>query len=79
MDKDASGPAFPYSGVHKGSDMNYIIDNHGMTLRDYFAAKALVIAARGAKGEPEGAYYETVDGIASRAYLLADAMLKARG
>lgn len=48
------------------------------TLRDYFAAEALIVAARDVDGEPEGAYIETVQGIASRAYLLADAMLKAR-
>lgn len=61
------------------SNYEKIWSSPGMTLRDYFAAKALIVAARGADGEPEGAYFETVDGIASRAYLLADAMLKARG
>lgn len=69
MSKDNSGPAFPYSGVHKGEKENMIVDSHGMTLRDYFAAKAMqaMIAAH----EPDGA-------IPGWAYGMADEMLKAR-
>ena len=43
----------------------------GMTLRDYFAAKAM----QGFQGEW---VYDNSDEIASKAYALADAMLKAR-
>lgn len=82
-DKDG-GPAFPVPGLHRG---DY---NNGMTLRDYFAAKAIpgVIAAlkkdlNGAldfnlssddDGEP------SVDAIlvAEDAYGVADAMLRVR-
>ncbi|EKQ6526311.1 hypothetical protein P6O13_001712 [Klebsiella aerogenes] len=69
MSKDSGGPAFPYSGVHKGEKENTIVDSHGMTLRDYFAAKAMqaMIAAH----EPDGA-------IPGCAYGMADEMLKAR-
>lgn len=41
MSKETGGPAFPYSGLYKGEDATHIIDSHGMTLRDYFAAKAM--------------------------------------
>jgi len=42
--------------------------NEGMTLRDYFAAKAI----------NEVGWYENMDNSAAMAYLIADAMLKAR-
>jgi hypothetical protein len=73
MAKDQKKPqAFPYSG--EGDDMN---TSAGMTLRDYFAAKALqgIISANGdSSGYLE--YEEEV--VAKNAYKLADAMLKAR-
>lgn len=75
--KDTSGPAFPYSGVHKGSDMNYIIDSHGMTMRDYFAAKAMQAMISNPNiidTDSDGA----VNYASSAAYKFADAMLKAR-
>ncbi len=43
----------------------------GMTLRDYFAAKAM-------QGFQEQWVYDNSDEIASKAYTLADAMLKER-
>lgn len=49
-----------------------------LSLRDYFAAQSIQVAARDGHGDSEGAYWETVDGIASRAYLMADAMMKQR-
>ena len=48
----------------------------GMTLRDYFATKAIEGAASGDGGLPDSSYCQL---IAKRAYELADAMLKARG
>ena len=63
--KDQKKPnAFPYSGV--GDDMNY---SRGMTLRDYFAAKAMQALI-----DNDGLFSE----IPTHAYALADAMLKAR-
>jgi hypothetical protein len=47
----------------------------GMTLRDYFAAKAMSALLR-LEINKEG--WATVHGIASDAYKVADAMLKAR-
>lgn len=60
--KDTGGPAFPYSRL--GSDAD------GMTLRDYFAAKAmqaLITRIPMSGGEK-----------ARDAYAIADALLKAR-
>lgn len=63
MSNDNGGPAFPVAG----SEHNYPIE--GMTLRDYFAAKAMqaMITAH----EPQGA-------IPGWAYEMADEMLRAR-
>lgn len=73
MSNENVGPAFPYSGVHKGEKVNHIIDSHGMTLRDYLAAKAM-------QGElASGGASKHLDSIASRSYAIADAMLRARG
>ena len=60
--KNTGGPAFPHSGL--GSDAD------GMTLRDYFAAKAMqaLITRISMSGGDQ----------ARKAYEIADAMLKAR-
>ena len=54
------GPAFPSTHPHGKED--------GMTMRDYFAAKAMMLSM------PD---WTTIE-IARRAYVMADAMLKAR-
>ena len=59
-------PAFPTT-MHNYGDGKYA--SHGMTLRDYFAAKSL---------PPLMSSYEDIDGIAGAAYKMADAMMKAR-
>lgn len=63
-----SVPAFPLQYVHADEDAQY----NGMTLRDYFAAKAMqgLIPPHGYNYSPEAK--------AVAAYELADAMLKAR-
>lgn len=59
------GPAFPVPDLH----------NNGMTLRDYFAAKAM----QGLLAQSQGAALgSTVETAAEYAYAMADAMLKAR-
>ena len=55
-------PAFPLPNM-----------NTGMTLRDYFAAKAM----QGLISEPS--FKGTIEMFANRAYAIADAMMKARG
>ena len=74
--KDTGGPAFPRPG-----DFN---PQTGMTLRDYFAAKAMQSILRGydAVSSFEDEEVNDPEGmpklIAKDAYIMADAMLKAR-
>lgn len=78
------GPAFPskqkalmIKSEHIGIASEYEIDTNGMTLRDYFAAKAMQGMIE-AFGKSEGDTNIIPSGIASYAYGIADAMLKAR-
>jgi hypothetical protein len=66
MIKQTGGPAFPLSGEWSQ------IKEKGMTLRDYFAAKAM--QAEMTQGIHENDFVE----IAARFYKIADAMLEAR-
>lgn len=76
MSKDNGGPAFPRDGYQIEDEYGRketIQGKSGMTLRDYFAAKAMqgMIASYG--------YLRSeVDVIAESAYDCADAMLKER-
>ena len=67
---NTGGPAFPSTLQYFPEDTNYE-EAAGMTLRDYFAAKALMSLATYEEYPPERA--------ANYAYEYADAMLKARG
>lgn len=75
--KDDGGPAFPelnvYTGYNRDMDRTEVMSDttHGMSLRDYFAAAALV----GMQAHPAN---ERPDSAARWAYEVADAMLKAR-
>jgi len=74
MSKDTGGPAFPtknYKAVVPVAT-GYA---EGMTLRDYFAAKAM----QGLLSDPDWRQYTTFVETAFDAYKQADAMLKARG
>ena len=71
-------PAFPgkqkallIKSEHSDIAKEYEIDQNGMTLRDYFAAKAMQAELTGYQGE-------RYDRVAKEAYKMADAMLKAR-
>lgn len=72
------GPAFP---VYPRIQINQTRELNGMSLRDYFAAKAISVAANFEEKSPT--YYHgptkqpTYQGVAERAYLIADAMIKA--
>lgn len=72
------GPAFPTQ--YEGSTRS---DGAGMTLRDYFAAKALPALIDRAKYERFDLTIgtaKTIDELAAvRAYAIADAMLRVRG
>lgn len=66
MSKPTGGPAFPVPGLHEDESFN------GMTLRDYFAAKAMQ-ASRSRQSQ-----YVSWDDLAKDSYEIADAMLAAR-
>lgn len=70
MSAQNGGPAFPIPA----SDMQY----NGLSIRDYFAAKAMQAFYSGilACGEPMTLEDDAV--FAKRSYILADEMLKAR-
>lgn len=73
-DKDNGGPAFPspeWSDAHG----NIAPQEYGMTLRDYFAAKAMQGFAA-SESEESGHWIDET--MAERAYAWADAMLEAR-
>ena len=65
------GPAFPTITWDFGGETD------GMTMRDYFAAKAMQGFIRGAKGM-FGDVIDTDENIAKSAYKMADAMLAER-
>ncbi|WP_267399031.1 hypothetical protein [Pseudomonas sp. GM_Psu_2] len=67
MSINNGGPAFPIPGLQHDEDFN------GMTLRDYFAAKAM----QAFNANPDFTN-DNVRKIAELAYLQADEMLKAR-
>ena len=64
---DNGGPAFPLQSIGPEFEPGYA----GMTLRDYFAAKAM-------QGMVAGNWNTNYDDWAKHAYRLADAMIKAR-
>jgi hypothetical protein len=70
MIKDTGGPAFPTEVVNTND--GYI--HRGMTLRDYFAAKAM----QGLLASDIECGPDDVASVVASAYILADAMLKAR-
>ncbi len=71
MSKETGGPAFPSEGVVTNDGIFY----DGMTLRDYFAAKAMQGAIAGCAAKGEVIMYSDLSGLA---YEVADAMIKAR-
>jgi hypothetical protein len=59
----------------KEANINVVLENRGMTLRDYFAAKAMQAILQANKG----IYFTPPDtDLSASAYEMADAMLKAR-
>jgi hypothetical protein len=68
---NTGGPAFPLQSIGPEFPPGYA----GMTLRDYFAAKAM--QGELASQSPENEY-TNLDALAALSYRMADAMLKAR-
>ncbi len=73
MSKPTGGPAFPAPGLQDDEGFN------GMTLRDYFAAKAMLVVAQDLTEDQKTYGVRVADElVAERAYRLADVMLAAR-
>jgi len=70
-DINDGGPAFPVINSPT------LMEQSGMTLRDYFAAKAMQGLIASPRGTPDGTN-ATDKHYAKCAYIMADAMLKAR-
>jgi hypothetical protein len=80
MSKDKTGgPIFPVYGTD--ADDHQYIEEEGMTVRDYFAAKAmhaqLVDSGASDEAKKQGARLFAED-VANISYFIADAMLKER-
>ena len=72
---NTGGPAFPMNWVkQEAPNLNVILEQRGMTLRDYFAAAALPAAIQEMN---EAESYE-IDDAAIVAYQYADAMMRVR-
>jgi hypothetical protein len=72
MSADKGGPAFPHEYFDKQLNQGRVM--HGMTLRDYFAAKAM----QGFMANKSNPMHYQPEEDAQWAYMIADAMLKAR-
>lgn len=72
MSKNTGGPAFPHSFVAHPTEETFVAK--GMTLRDYFAAKAM----QAIMADDSFLLRNDTDQVADRAYEMADAMMKAR-
>lgn len=73
MSKNDGGPAFPIPGLQDDEDFN------GMSLRDYFAAKAMQAwLSTYAENDRHPASAGNLDHFAGQAYEVADAMIAAR-
>lgn len=81
MNKQPNGQAFPKQQWEYDGQNNVLqYQEDGMTLRDYFAAKAMQAIVRRYDGHrfgggPDSPQYKE---LAGDAYFIADAMLKAR-
>lgn len=78
MSKDNDGPAFPIP-LNPGSRyQGYAGEVDGMTLRDYFAAKAMAACISNMKGSLGVGYAVNNENLAMASYAIADAMLAER-
>jgi len=79
---ETGGPAFPVDNIIARDESGHLvgteISSGGMTIRDYFAAKAMQAAYFHFSSEAEITTHWTIKGVAEAAYSMADAMLEAR-
>jgi hypothetical protein len=71
---NTGGPAFPQITPKLGPPINDHLIAQGMTLRDYFAAKAMQAIIN----RSDGRFATDLDFVSGKSYQYADAMLKAR-
>ncbi|YCI31048.1 hypothetical protein M1E08_09555 [Erwinia sp. PK3-005] len=77
MSKETGGCAFPFV-PEDGTEWNQI--EFGMTLRDYFPAKAMAAIVNGAIAVGQGFNsHDESEKLAGAAYRIADAMIDFRG
>jgi hypothetical protein len=80
MTTETGGPAFPHTVEYKGADCGGVVPHGGMTLRDYFAAKAMEAhVVRADVWDAISKEKINPEKICSACYAWADMMLKARG
>lgn len=72
---NTGGPAFP---LHNHGVQTLGMHISGMTLRDYFAAKAMPLGFESFEPPDDFTRKDYYDSFASDCYQIADAMLKAR-
>jgi hypothetical protein len=81
-EKETGGTAFPTTELWSSAEKKWVHSaSAGMTLRDFFAAKAVQAAITSSAIWVTGEAAEevkTIDDFAALAYRIADAMLKAR-
>lgn len=80
MNEQTGGPAFPESGLSGLPNGEFIQGREGMTLRDYFAARAMAeyIRENYSDARDSGGCNWSERDIAEYSYSQADAMLEAR-
>lgn len=79
MSKETGGQAFPQQQWEYDGQNNVLqYQEEGMTLRDYFAAKAMQGLITGAMSDGSKHEQEAIEPISAIAYQFADAMIKAR-
>lgn len=85
MNKNTGGPAFPHDEALNFETSTIVAASTGMSLRDYFAAQALVALFAseanprvGRDVQPYNSSQDHRDYVAAEAYALADAMLVER-
>lgn len=74
MSKDTGGPAFPVQSYVNSDGETFESEPQGMSLRDYFAAKAM----QSMLAHPDSRINAPANIFAMAAYLMADAMLEER-
>lgn len=80
-DQPQNPPAFPHSPAEDRHGNALSFGETGMSLRDYFAGKALICSLSHEKNMVclGGHQLDQIKNIAEDCYLMAEAMLKARG